>query len=246
MCDVRTVEGILGEIRSISGEEGISRTINGEDAFSRNISGLGGGVTLLGTKPTYTQRFGGSGTYTTPVGCVYIDVYVVGAGGGGAGGTSTTGNRHGGGGGAGSVALGTFVAGTYAYDIKVGGTGGAPAVSGNISAGVTSFSNVTVSSGGAGLFAEFIGSDLYAAAAPGVTNNSRLPLGNSQAHPPSRLGSRGGGSLLLGRPGGGPFSISASENGLVGDRGGGGGGGANIAGSGANGASGYILIIEYY
>lgn len=236
MCD-RTVEGEdIESIRTVPGEGGSIRTIDGEDFAP-------GG--LKGTKPTFTQLTFGSGSYTTPVGCLYIDVYLTGAGGGAAGGNSGSTRRNGGGGGGGGSAFGMFGPGTYTYDLKAGGLGGAAGANGFVSAGVSSFDGMQCTSGGLGLNASVAGIS-YQAASAGTATNSLLPMGLITAQAPGLFGANGGGSIYMAFIGKAVTS-SPSVNGADGTLGGGGGaGGHNITGTGGDGSAGDILIIEYY
>ena len=243
MC-IRTVEGDPGTLRTVQGTAGNERTIDGETSFIRNISGIGGGTSLLGTKPTYTEISAtGSSTYITPAGCVYIDVYLIGGAGGASSGSTGTNRRNGGSGGAGGIAFGYFAAGTYAYDIKAGGAGGSGG-NGTASSGSSTFGNLSVTGGGGGLRAAAT-STTYAPASSGVATNSVLPFGVFTAQAPGNIGTNGGANTFKGWAGVGEVR-NASENGNVGFTGGGGSGGCETGGVGGAGGDGYLLIIEYY
>lgn len=85
------------------------------------VSGGGGsGVTAI---PTLTHLTSGSGNYTPPSGCRYLEVYIKGAGGGGAGSGTTPGN----GGDGGDTTFDVFTAGGGKGAAGTnGGAGGAP------------------------------------------------------------------------------------------------------------------------
>jgi hypothetical protein len=231
MC-VRTVEGEDGFMRNISGiDVNVLRTISGEDLGEcRNISGINAGGTpqaLLGTKPTITEITGADTSYTTPPGCLYVEVYVIGIAGDGGQGTTTTNREQGGGGGGGGVSVGFYPAGTYtvdnsprAFDIlstTAGAAGQRP-----VTAGVT-----------------------YSGGLSGTAVNSVYPIGVIAATPPGQLGGNGGGSFVAGQIGLGWQSDTLLHDGEPGFMGCGGGGGTND-GNGGPGSQGLIRIIEYY
>jgi hypothetical protein len=249
MC-YRTVEGNEEDTRrTVDGEDFIDRSVSGLDAGARNVSGVvSSGIVLLGTQPTFVElTTPSSGSYTTPNGCVYIEVYATGPGGGGAGGGSNAGRRSGGGGGAGACAFGMFAAGTYTYTVASGGAGGATTdLPGSAGSGPTIFGTMQAGSGAGGvapLTADAVG---YTAAASGITTNSLFSIGIIAADPPGFQGSNGGGNLFKALSGSGGFSLSAAVNGQIGLTGGGGGGGHQTASSGGTGGNGCITIIEYY
>jgi len=251
MC-VRTVEGEPVEtLRTVDGEDGDYRTVSGEDFGFRNISGInasGSAQVLLGTQPTYVEfATPGSGTYTSPAGCVYIEVYAVGPGGGGAGGVTTLSRRSGGGGGAGGCAFGIFAAGSYSYTVATGGAGGATTnLPGSTGSGPTIFDTMEAGSGEGGICALSTDAVGYTAASSGAITNALLTIGRASAEPPGFHSSRGGANLFNGFTGSGGYDAAAAVNGGSGQRGGGGGGGNNSAAAGGVGGNGCITIIEYY
>lgn len=251
MC-VRTVEGEPVEtLRTVGGEDGDYRTVSGEDFGFRNISGIissGAPQVLLGTEPTFVEfTTPASGTYTTPVGCLYIEVYAVGPGGGGAGGVTASARRCGGGGGAGGCAFGIFAAGSYTYTVATGGAGGATTdLPGSDGSGPTIFGTMEAGEGAGGICALTSSATQYMAASSGSTTNALLTIGGVSAEPPGKQGSRGGANLFTGYTGSGGQWTSSAIDGGVGERGGGGGGGCNTLASGGNGGNGCITIIEYY
>jgi hypothetical protein len=244
MC-IRTVKGTYIDPESF-------RTVPGDIELSaRTISGLGGGVSLAGTLPTVTEILGpASGTYTTPAGCVYIDVYVTGAGGGGSGGNSASvARRYGNGGGSGDVSFGVFQPGSYSYALHSGGAGGAGG-STSSSPGVTAAQFSTFStlkaSGGSG------------AAAPATALNTAAGKWNTDLSQKNTLLNFGynagivggnspavGGQSLFNARFGKAARDTVDNGGEAGIYGGGGGGGAR-AGDGGAGGSSVLLIIEYY
>ena len=248
MC-IRTVEGEDGFMRNISGiDVDVLRNISGEDLEEyRNISGLPPipSIALLGTTPTFTTLSAISGSYSAPVGCVYIEVQLVGGGGGGGSGQAINLKNHGGGGGAGGSAFGYFQAGTYSY--SVGAVGGGGGVGNNGSAGgTTSFGTMSATGGSGGSIPLVSGTD-YFAAADGVATNSLIPFGSIPANPPGRAGANGGSSVLMGIGGRGAQCTTTTPDfyGDDGVRGGGGGGGMNDS-YGGNGGQGVIFVTAYY
>ncbi len=240
MC-VRTVEGEPVEtLRTVDGEDGDYRTVYGEGFLARNISGLGSAtpITLLGTLPTFRElNLGAISPYTSPPGCVYIQVYAVGGSGDGKEKGSLA-ARHGSGGGAGGVAMNFLKSGTYAFSFN-GGFGtfnsGANQIRGrNGSSGSVPTSSTTSYRGGD----------------PGTTENSVHTFGYKSARSPGELSADGGGSFVFGVNGQGYFAPANTDiNSGIGSAKGGGGGGATMntsPGSGGSGATAYMLIIEYY
>jgi hypothetical protein len=219
------------------------RTVAGDPFSERSVDGrfIGFAIGLQGTQPTYTEfTTVSSGTYKTPEGCLYIEVYLVGAGGGGAAGQTSTSFRNGGGGGAGGVAVGFFEAGTYAYDINIGGTAAVLSAGGPGSA--CTFGPLIAGGGGGGLLST---GGFSPAAASGTTTNSIYPTGCTAATPPGLLGGNGGGNFIKGYTGRASVSNTTVVDGVSSVTGGGGSGGCGAT-FGGIGGNGYLLIIEYY
>ncbi len=192
--------------------------------------------------PTVQQFTSGSGTYTKPAGCTYIDIEMVGGGAGGeATGSGFTPATNGGdttfstataGGGLAQTSAGTSSA--SGGTINIGGSAGAAARGAN-------------AAGGAG------GGSYYGGGGLGGTNGT----GTAGAPASTNSGSGGGGAggTVSGQPsyGGGaggfvrwlitsPASTYAYSVGAAGAGGIAGSGGVN----GGNGAAGLITIFEYY
>ncbi len=219
---------------------------------------------IVATAPTIQKFLTGSGTYTTPAGCKWIRVRMVGAGGGGGGGNGATGNTGG------NSTFGTTLlvanGGTGGAINGPGGTGGTAslgtgpvgiALSGGYGQGGGSWPRVAVafadSSGGNGGVSPFggAGGGSNAAAATGTTS----AIANS--------GSGGGGGVWpgdaagviasCGGGGGGAGGYvdaiiaapSATYSYAVGAAGTGGAGAAGGA-TGGDGGSGLILVEEHY
>jgi hypothetical protein len=237
MC-IRTVEGNDIVVQSLD-------TVSGEyDDSGRYVSHKQTDIVLAGTTPTITEIDGpASGTYTTPPGCIYIDVYVVGAGGGGAGGNGAVASeRYGGGGGPGDVAYGIYPAGSYSYALHAGGSAGAAGVNGTTAAQFSTFDTTKASGGNGG--------EIYSLSitGAGLWNQSRnftlIEYGYNRALPAGTSPSQGGYQLFNGQ-GGRPTRSTGNNAGGKGILGGGGAGGCRAAAGGA-GANSYLLIIEYY
>jgi hypothetical protein len=236
MC-IRTVEGNDIVVQSLD-------TVSGEyDDSGRYVSHKQTDIVLAGTTPTITEIDGpASGTYTTPPGCIYIDVYVVGAGGGGAGGGAVASERYGGGGGGGDVAYGIYPAGSYSYALHAGGAAGAAGVGGTAAAQFSTFDTTKASGGNGGEVFSTVstGTGLWNGARAFTLikygYNRSLPAGTSPSH---------GGYQLFNGQGGRPNRSTGNSTGRIGILGGGGSGGCRTAAGGA-GSDSYLLIIEYY
>lgn len=100
------------------------------------------------SSPTYTILVANDvGTYTTPIGCVYIIVQMIGGGGGG--GFIDTNGIGGGGGSAPYMEL-KFPAGSYAYSVGAGGIAGTISNNGNGRVGKNTTFGAAISVGGGG------------------------------------------------------------------------------------------------
>jgi hypothetical protein len=239
MCD-RTVEGTdIETLRTVPGEDGEYRTVSAQDFGWRNVTGInGGGAPFLGTEPS-RQNFTVSGTYTPTAGCIYFQVYLIGAGGGGAGGFQSQARGSGGGGGGGACAVGFFHPATYTFVLGTGGEKGILLNDGSPGTDST-FGNLTAGGGGGGL-CPLLTSTTYAVAAPGVALNSVLPIGNIQAICGGNLGANSGANMFQGKCGrGGETNTLITA--LSGEQGGGG----CHDGSGGAGRNGHLIIIEYF
>ena len=188
-----------------------------------------------------------TGSYSSPVGCKYLKVFLAGGGGGGAGGSG--GGVNGTGGGPGMAAFAYYPPGTYNLTIGAGGAGGAIATAGSTGVG-TIFDTANVFD--------------YAEAYPGGGGNiiapqngvSAISLGLSfvgvvLANIPSQPGaavswdvSGNGGMNSLCPNGRGSYRVTTNLGGLTSVSSGGGGGGQGSAG-GAGGA-GFVRVIAYF
>lgn len=209
---------------------------------------------VFGTPRTIQKFTSGSGTYTTPTGCVAIKVRMVGGGGGGsgsgttlpagtAGGNSTFGGNTAGGGGGGGSGVGQAGAGG-APTILVGvgvGIQGSMGSSGSCIANAATFST-----GGAG------GTSPFGGAGGGL-----MASNGAAAYVNSGSGGGGGGggntaNVYAGNAGGSgaylDFLITAPASTYTYAVGAGGAGGAaGTSGlSGGAGGSGLIIVEEYY
>jgi hypothetical protein len=166
------------------------------------------------TKPTIQKFLSGSGTYTLPANCKYIQVEMLGGGGGGAGGGTT------------NVAGSTGVASTFGSTIVVAnpGTGASnytPGTGGTASLGAGAEGLIVTGGGG------------QSGGATDAAVSWAIPgMGGSSA-----LGGAGG-SIIIGVGGAG-----RSNSGGGGGGGGGGAAGANRLGGGGGGAGGYAKAI---
>jgi hypothetical protein len=222
--------------------------------------GLNGSKALVSLSHPTQQTFGaGSGTYTTPAGCTYIEVQLWGAGGGGGscvGVASSSGGAGGGGGGAYCTMQIVAPAGTYAYTVGAGGAGGlsSGANTGTAGGNSTFGSSLMVANGGGGglgtsatvsaarvqggVGGTASGGDLNAAGSNGllgVTLSATVAWSGQGGDAPS------GGGLSIGRTNG------AGANGS--GPGGGGSGAASTSGSsaaGGNGADAFLRVLEFY
>lgn len=207
--------------------------------------------------PTVQSFTSGSGTYTTPTGCTYIRVKMVGGGGGGAGagGTATSGGNGG------NTTFGTTLlvanGGAFGTASGAGGTGGSAslgtgpiglAIAGGAGSGCGRSNSGTASSigGGNGGSSPFGGAGgggyIANAGTAGVTNSGSGGGGGGSGSAVSVDGGAGGGS------GGYVDAIivlpSATYSYGVGAAGAAGAAGSGIAGSA--GGSGFIIVEEYY
>lgn len=192
--------------------------------------------------PTITDRTT-NGTYTSPPGCKYLKVYIVGGGGGGGGGSAGVG---GGGGGAGKVILNYYPPGAYTVTIGAGGAGGNFGVNGTAGTS-TVFDAITSNMGTGGN--NNLGTFAYGGSTTDDTGVVRMGSSGGQAGSfatPGELAGSGGNNIFS-TGGRGPLVTGVvSVNGFDGVRGGGGAGGYEATGTGGDGGAGFVLIIEYY
>lgn len=211
--------------------------------------------------PTIQKFTSGTGTYTTPVGVLYIRVRMVGAGGGGAGSSTASAANGGSGSTGGNSTFGTTLL------VANGGAPGLGAGSNNGGAGGTASLGTgpigSVFTGGrGGPSSQSSTSDTYMRGGDGAST----PFGGSGGGGTANTAGNAG-STNTGAGGGGGGSPSNGIAGAGGGAGGfvdalipspsatyafaiGAGGGAGSAGtggfSGAAGAAGYIEVTEYY
>ena len=204
--------------------------------------------------PTIQKFTSGSGTYTTPNGCKFIKVKMVGGGGGG-GGSGNTGIGTGGTGGNTTFGTTLLVAngGTGGSGSTITGTGGTASLgTGPIGTAIQGGSGSGINTsgpGGSGAASPFGG-----AGGGGITSATNTGTGSSAI---ANTGSGGGGagSTLNSGSGGGAggfveaiiTSPSATYSYAVGAAGTGGTAGTGTpAAAGGAGGSGYIEVVEYY
>lgn len=206
--------------------------------------------------PTVTKITSGAGNYTSPVGCVYIIVEMVGAGGsGGKGYAGAFGPVSGGGGGGGAYIRKTKPSGVYAYSVGVGGASIPVGVFTNGNTGGTStFSTETCLGGVGGFYAGSFQTEGNGGSGGVVPGSSVAPFISSRGSGGSASGldsqgvimscGIGGSSKFSGCPVG-VFSLVAVA-GLAGSSYGGGGNGSIGNTATGAGADGLIFITEYY
>lgn len=234
-----------GSVSSIAGNTGAFTLANGIDNSTNQIQ-LTAARRTLPTTQTFTA---GSGTYTTPANCLWIEIELVGAGGGGGGSGSGAGN----GGSGGSTTFSTLTG--------AGGGGGAGAAGGpgtpgagaggdmNITGGWGAAENVAntagpISQGGIG------GASMYGGGGAGGFGGV---AGSAGAAFGSGGGGAGHGSTVLGgaggSAGGGVKKIINTPAGTY-SYGVGAAGTAGSAGSsgfvGGVGVAGFIRVVEHY
>jgi len=205
-------------------------------------SGGGGAPSVLPTQQIFTS---GSGTYTTPAGCRHIEVICTAGGGGGASsrGGGGVGGSSGGGGGGTAIAYINDPAATYAYDV---GAGGAIAGTG----GNSTFGALTANGGLPGI----IGGVVYGGVggAGGTATGGTVNLiggdggtgGWGTSGTADGSGGHGGGSMWGSGGTGGSGGISAAAGRAYGS--GGGAGSGLVSSLGGIGASGIIIVKEFY
>ena len=201
-------------------------------------------VSAGAVSPTYRVYSSGSGTYTSPVGCSYIIVEMVGGGGAGA---RAAGSYAAGGGGGGAYGKIKYTAGSYSYSVGAATssttTDGTSGSNGNN----TTFGSRTAQGGGGGLATQ----GGYAGTISGSGGTLLLEvigsIGGCQ-NAAQTMTSAGGGSFWSGSV----FPTSATFSSSGGQSWGGGGSGSNYSGAGnplgagGPGKAGQIIITEYY
>lgn len=210
------------------------------DGVTSNIQTQINNIDVSVTTPTI-QTFTSSGTWTKPAGCTKVKVTVIGGGGGG-GGHNTSGSGGDGGGGGGGTAIeyiDVSAVSTVAVTVGAGGAGGVN-TSGS-SGGTSSFSTYCSATGGSGGTTQGIGG------IGGIGSDGNLNIAGGTGEARTTYGGAGGGTTL----GGGAVGQQSNANGNAGRNYGGGGGGAYSPGTGYNrtggaGASGVVVVEEYY
>ena len=246
---VNTVDG-----RNIDNDVSLAgRFINRKLTLSRTIDQ----VNLNGSDisiPTVTKITLGAGNYTSPVGCVYIIVEMV--GGGGSGGKCDVpplGPVSGGGGGAGAYIRKTNPPGTYAYSVGAGGASIPVGVFTNGNTGGTSTFSTESCFGGVGGF-QVNTFNTESNGGPGGNVSAVAPYIHSRGSGGSASGLDSSGTVMSCGIGGsskfagcpvGVFSLVAVA-GLDGSLYGGGGNGSIGDTATGAGAAGLIFITEYY
>ena len=248
---VNTVDG-----RNIDNDVSLAgRFINRKLTLSRTIDqvNLNGSDTGI---PTVTKITLGAGNYTSPAGCVYIIVEMVGGGGsGGKGVTAFFGPVSGGGGGGGAYIRKTKPPGTYAYSVGAGGASIPVGIFTNGNNGGTStFSTESCFGGVGGFYAGTFHSEANGGSGGDVSGGSVAPYISSIGSGGSASGLDGSGTVVgCGIGGSSKFSgcpvgvvSSVAVAGLDGSLYGGGGNGSIGDTATGAGAAGLIFITEYY
>lgn len=212
---------------------------------------------VLSSIPTLVSRTSGSGTYTSPAGCLYFKVRLVGGGAGGSGSGSTIPNGTNGG----NTTFGTGGGLLTAQGGTVSGAGGQGGPGGGaISAGPAYYGFA----GGNGGGTSFNNTGYIGAGAFG--GGTLVSGGPNAANPNGGAGLAGAANTGQGGQGGGQPALNSASNGTGGGGGGaldailpagsyaftvGTGGTGGVAGAGPGhaggaGGSGVIIIEEYY
>jgi hypothetical protein len=188
------------------------------------------------------------GSYSSPVGCKYIKVFLQAGGGGGAGG-SALGLVYGGGGGAGMNALKYYPPGTYGVTIGFGGAGGVVDDVGSDGTDTIfdTLNVVDISTVKYGLGGDISVPQTGRGPANTTTDGIRLAVIQSQAGDDDTVDFSGSGGFgYLSSGGAGSYTTGASADGGAPRYGGGGGGGCGATGFGSRGENGYVRVIAYF
>lgn len=198
------------------------------------------GYAVYPTYPTYTIfEPNASGTYTTPVGCKYITVEMIGGGGGGG---WQAANIMGGGGGSATYMELEFPPGSYTYSVGAGGLAGTTANGGNGTTGGNTTFGSAVSAGGGFGANDGNGGD---AGTFTVAGKELLKVEGIYGCTPfdTIYSTSGGASFLCPAT---PLTSELVYTNIPGGYGGGGDGSVNATGDGGAGYPGRIVIKEYY
>lgn len=188
-----------------------------------------------------------SGSYTSPDGVDYLEVYAIGGGGGGGGSSSTSNSGYGGG--SGAVSFKFFPPGTYAVTIGTGGAGGSTSGTAGSSGTQTSFGSLIALAGLGGAGGATV-TPRRGGLAGGISGTADLTFSRQPGFPRASgsltLDTSGaGGSNLFGTGGASAFSSTTQPSSSPQGFGGGGAGGINVD-TGTNGGPGGVIVIEHY
>lgn len=209
--------------------------------------------------PDTMQIFTSSGTWTKPMGCTSIDVFVQAPGGGGAGVAGATSNvavGAGGGGGGWAAKYGIDVTSVSSETVTApaGGTGGAAGGNAGSNASSASFGSYCVATGGSGGTFSGTGTSAspVAGSSGGIGTTGDL-LGAGAGSPAtfrfSGTAGNGGGGGDARMSGGALYVVMGNNGNTAQGYGGGGGGGCSnstTTRSGGNGAGSLIIVVEHY
>jgi hypothetical protein len=204
--------------------------------MSRKIEGYA----VYPTSPTFTIfEPPAAGTYTTPIGCKYIIVEMIGGGGGGG---WQAANIMGGGGGSATYMELQFPAGSYTYSVGAGGLAGTTVNGGNGTAGGNTTFGAAVSGGGG-----FGANDGNGGDAGTFTTAGKvlfLVQGIYGSTPFDTIYTTNGGASF--RCPATPLTSDLNYTTIPGGYGGGGDGSVNSTGDAGAGYPGRIIIKEFY
>ena len=191
--------------------------------------------------PTVTH-ITSNGSYTSPAGARYLEVYAIGGGGGGGGGV--VGGMSGSGGGAGGVSYKIFAPGTYAVTCGTGGAGNAGTAAGSAGTSTDFGTGALIANGGSGGSGGTSSTPRRGGLSGAIHVTSLYPLTAEPGHPGTISRSGRGGANLFGDSGQGSTGsvVPTAAPGSV--YGGGASGGNN--GGGAAGGEGGVIVFEYY
>jgi hypothetical protein len=205
--------------------------------MSRSIGNVTAAVSV---PPTLTVKTSGTGTYTSPTNCSYMIVEMIGGGSSGA-----NGGFPGGGGTASSYMMLKVPAGTYAYEVGVGGAGVA---SGSGNSGTRSLFGTAICGGAAGAVGGASGD--YGVDTLAYTVLLRIRGGRGGTRGFDNNISSVGGQSFLGNAAGWQFYPNTTLTSDFAPARGYGAGGAGMStaytGNSGDGGPGIIVITEYY